>query len=69
MKIQLTERQKHELIQEAQDAFWLVIMNHIDPKDEHDLGGWASISQAHNDEVITQVAAEAIEDFIKVVND
>ena len=68
MSIQLTEQQRAELIQEAQTAFWAALMNRIDPSNQHDLGGWASVSQMENDEALARVAAEAIEDFLSVVD-
>lgn len=68
MSIQLTEQQRAELIEEAQTAFWAALMNRIDPSNQHDLGGWASVSQMGNDEALARVAAEAIEDFLSVVD-
>ena len=63
----MTEKQKTELVQQAQNAFWVTLMNRIDPNNQHDLGGWASVSQMENDEHLERIAKDAIEDFLGVV--
>jgi hypothetical protein len=63
----LTDKQKDDLAEKAANAFWLVLMDAVDAKNEHDLGGWASVSQGENSEHLERIAKEAVNDFLQVV--